>query len=172
MANSRQIFLHGALGVSQLKEVLGNLLVGLILCPDEIWMVSPWVTDFQLLDNRAGDWNSIQPDWGARFINLSELLILAVDSGCKLHLVTTRDEINLGFVKKMTVGVHNSENFNLLYSNELHTKGLLCSTFFLSGSMNFTYSGANRNDEHVLLITNENSINEAKWEFEDRYNVK
>jgi len=170
--SNRQIFLHGSLGVKQFKEVLSNLLIGLILCPDDIWLVSPWVTDFQLLDNRAGDWNCIQPAWGARQVNLSELLMLAVDSGCKLHLVTTRDEINESFVKKMLGGIQGSENFNLFYSKELHTKGLLCSSFFLHGSMNFTYSGANRNDEHAQLITNVSSILEAKLEFEDRYNAR
>jgi PLD-like domain len=171
-SSNRQIFLHGALGVRQLKEVLSNLLIGLILCPDDVWMVSPWITDFQLLDNRAGDWNSVQPSWGARYINLSELLILAVDSGCKLHLVTTSDEINDYFLKKLVGGIQNSELFKLVINDKLHTKGLLCSSFFLAGSMNFTYSGANKNDEHIQLTTNKNSISEAKLEFEHRYNAE
>mgnify|MGYP000016899391 CR=1 FL=1 len=169
-SSNRQIFLHGALGFRQFKEVLSNLLMGLTLCPDEIWLVSPWITDFQLLDNRSGDWNSIQPEWGAKFVHMSELLILAVNSGCKLNLVTTSDEINDNFLKKLTDNIENSEDYNLVVSDQLHTKGLLCSSFFLAGSLNFTYSGTSKNEECIKLDTNTKSISEAKLEFEHHYN--
>ena len=169
-SSNRQIFLHGALGFRQFKEVLSNLLMGLTLCPDEIWLVSPWVTDFQLLDNRSGDWNSIQPEWGARFVHMSELLVLAVNSGCKLNLVTKSSEINDNFLKKLTDNIENSENVNLVVSDQLHTKGLLCSSFFLAGSLNFTYSGTSKNEECIKLDTNTKSISEAKLEFEHHYN--
>ena len=94
---SRQFFLHGPYGDVQLKETLGVLLAGLILSPDELWLVSPWVTDFDLLDNRSGDWDYVQPSWGARFVRFSEMLVAAVESGCTLNLVTNRDELNQTF---------------------------------------------------------------------------
>lgn len=40
-ANQRQIFLHGATGQRVLREVLSAQLVGLILQPEPIWLVSP-----------------------------------------------------------------------------------------------------------------------------------
>ncbi|ALL16084.1 hypothetical protein UP00_21320 [Enterobacter asburiae] len=49
-ANQRQIFLHGATGQRVLREVLSAQLVGLILQPEPIWLVSPWVSNFTLLD--------------------------------------------------------------------------------------------------------------------------
>ena len=63
-ANQRQIFLHGATGQRVLREVLSAQLVGLILQPEPIWLVSPWLSNFMLLDNRAGSWDSIEPAWG------------------------------------------------------------------------------------------------------------
>ena len=53
MSEHRQIFLHGALGQRQLNEVLGSLMSGLILCPEEIWLVSAWISDFVLLNNKC-----------------------------------------------------------------------------------------------------------------------
>jgi hypothetical protein len=35
----------------------------------------------------------------------------------------------------------------------MHEKGLIGDHFYLRGSMNFTYSGVNLNDEHVELTT-------------------
>jgi hypothetical protein len=39
----------------------------------------------------------------------------------------------------------------------------------LSGSMNFTYSGINRNDEHLRLSIDSEDIADARLEFEEQY---
>ena len=166
---SRQIFTHGPYGMRQLRETLSDLLIGLILYPDEIWLVSPWVSDLDLLDNRAGDWDSIEPAWGARQVRFSEMLATAVASGCSLRLVTKSDEMNQKFYDRLVSGLSSSFEVSKLEKDTLHTKGMLCSSFFLSGSMNFTYSGTHRNDERVELTIDANKISEAKIEFEERY---
>lgn len=166
---SRQIYLHGPSGDSALKEVLGALLAGLIMFPDELWLVSPWVSDFVLLDNRSGDWDSVEPAWGARYVYFAEMLALAVESGCTLHMVTNLDEMNRLFHERLTAHLSDSRDLTWRKEETLHTKGLLGSTFFLAGSMNFTYSGAYRNDEHVQLSIDRDMIMEARLEFESRY---
>ena len=40
-AKQRQIFLHGAAGQRQLREVLSAQLIALIMQPEPIWLVSP-----------------------------------------------------------------------------------------------------------------------------------
>lgn len=171
-STSRQIFLHGPLGQREIKETLGNLLIGLILSPDVIWLVSPWITDFPLLDNRTRDWDSIKPEWGARYVNFSELLIAVIGSGCTLNLVTTDSKYNTAIIQKITESIDDKSNFNLIVRGEdsLHTKGLLTSSYFLSGGMNFTYTGANKKDDVVTLYTSKDKITFAKLEFEERYN--
>ena len=168
LQDSRQIFGYGLIGEKKLKETLSDLMVGLILCPEKVWLVSPWVTDFDLLDNRSGDWDSVNPAWGCRHVAFSELLIAAIEAGCDVRIVTNDDNNNHAFLKKLYIAI-GSEGVAHLISDPLHTKGLLSSTFFLSGSMNFTYSGLNRNDELVTLTTNSELISSAKIEFEDRY---
>jgi len=166
---SRQIFIHGPYGMRQLKETLVDLLVGLILSPDKVWLVSPWLSDFDLLDNRSGNWNCIQPTWGPRFVRFSELLVAAVNSGCDLNCVTIRDDMNPRFFDQLDRGLSAGHSYFRTEAKRLHTKGLLCSSFFLAGSMNFTYSGTHRNDERVDLIVDPDAIAEAKLEFENRY---
>ena len=168
--SNRQIFLHGPLGERQLKETLSDLLVGLTISPDQIWLVSPWVTDFDLLDNRSGHWDAIFPAWGLGFVSFSELLVAAMEIGCELNLVTNRDSLNDEFCGKIRSKLGRKDMFKHQLVDRVHTKGLLCSSFFLSGSMNFTYSGANINDERIVLNLDNELIAEARLEFQSQYN--
>jgi hypothetical protein len=165
----RQIFVHGPYGERQIRETLSDLLVGLILSPDTVWLVSPWVSDFDLLDNRSGDWTSLNPSWGARFVMFSELLAAGIDAGCELRLVTNGHDGNARFYERATKGLSQLKRVQWKVVQQLHTKGLLCTSFFLSGSMNFTYSGINRNDEHLRLSIDSEDIADARLEFEEQY---
>jgi hypothetical protein len=166
-----QIFAHGVYGDRRLKEALSDLLVGMILGSDygDLWLVSPWLSDFDLLDNRAGDWTAIQPAWGSRQVKFSELLVAVIQSGKKLQLVTNFDAMNKEFFERLADKLNNTNSIRWQQASSLHTKGFLTSSFFLSGSMNFTYSGTHKNDEQITLTVEPNLIMEARFEFEDRY---
>tara|TARA_Y100000590_G_scaffold131347_1_gene150073 strand:- start:7279 stop:7812 length:534 start_codon:yes stop_codon:yes gene_type:complete len=172
--DSRQIFLHEKTGREELRTVLSNLLISLIIRPDKVcWLVTPWVTDFQLLDNRAGEWNTIQSSWESRYINFSELMIAAVTMGCNLKLITSDSVINTPFIEKLNLGIEDKSRYSLsrIDENVIHTKGLLCSSFFLTGGMNFTYWGTNKRDDLMTLKINPEDLKQAKLEFEAKYNV-
>ena len=167
--SERIVFTNNELGRRHFKEILGNLLVSLILSPTEVWLVTPWISDFDLLDNRAGVWNAVEPAWGERQLSFSDLLIRGIESGCKLNLVSTEDIRNEAFINRLRTAVLDKVDFNLVFSNDLHVKGLLTKDFFLSGSMNFTYSGAHKNEEQIQLSSRTDTILEAKLEFENQY---
>jgi len=167
--SNRQFFRPGPNGDIQLKETLAALLVGLSISPQPLWLVSPWVSDFDLLDNRNGDWGNVNPSWGNRMVTFSELLVLAVRSGCELNLVTNTDEMNIRFYEKVKNSLGENDSFVWDSFETLHTKGLLSNSFFLSGSMNFTYSGTNRNDEQIQLTDNPDQLLEVRLEFQERY---
>ncbi|AMJ72282.1 PLD-like domain protein [Enterobacter cloacae] len=168
-ANQRQIFLHGATGQRVLREVLSAQLVGLILQPEPIWLVSPWVSNFTLLDNRAGNWDSIDPAWGGREVDFVELLACAVNNGAQLSLVTRNVPISRTFVKALEHQLNKNADYRLEWREHLHTKGLLTQHFFLKGSMNFTWSGVNRNEECVELSSDPHMIGDAMAAFEEQY---
>lgn len=169
MTTQRQIFLHGALGQRQLCEVLGGQLAGLILQPEPLWLVSPWLSDFPLLDNRAGQWSTLEPSWEQRQITFTEVLAQAVNSGCMLRLVTRDDGRSQPFIERLQGRLHPDVDFRLLTSEQVHTKGFLSSKFFLKGSMNFTFSGTNHNDEHLTLTSDTAVISDAMIEFDRHY---
>jgi hypothetical protein len=167
--NTRAIVLHNELGMRQLKETLGNVLIGLSQCPDTIWLVSPWVTDFELLDNRSNNWSNLNPAWGARKVRFSEMLIFAVESGCKLNLVINEDSINKAFINRIKTVISDPLSMSVVKSQNLHTKGFLTSSLWLAGSMNFTFSGTHLNQEQVQLNLSKDIIFEMKLEFEQSY---
>lgn len=115
-------FLHGAAGQRQLREVLSAQLIALIMQPEPIWLVSPWVSNFSLLDNRSGNWDSIDPAWGGRELDFIELLACAVNNGAPLSLVTRDEPMNRIFVKALEKRLSNFANFRLEWRNQLHIK--------------------------------------------------
>ena len=169
LTEQRQIFLHGPMGQRQFREVLGGQMAGLIIKPELIWLVSPWLSDFTLLDNRSGNWDALEPAWGSREVGFNEILARAVNGGCQLRVVTRDDSKNKGFVSQLKNRLDSKVDMKILMSEPLHTKGLLTSKFFLKGSMNYTFTGANKNDEHLTLSCDKNVISEAMIEFQGHY---
>ncbi|AGM42931.1 phospholipase D-like domain-containing protein DpdK [Aeromonas dhakensis] len=169
MEEQRQIFLHGPLGQRQLREVLSAQFCGLILYPEIIWLISPWMSDFDVIDNRGGQWNFLDPSWGARMISFQEVLATAVNNGCPLRIVTRPDNISKVFIERMRARLSPDHDMQYKYHDNLHAKGMLTANFFLKGSMNYTWSGANLNDEHLLFTINKAAISDALIEFSGNY---
>lgn len=64
--NTRRIFKSRTSRQSEVMDVLSSLLVAEIAQPSaELWIVSPWITDLDLLDNRAGRFDYLEPAWGS-----------------------------------------------------------------------------------------------------------
>jgi len=147
-------------------------MIGLLIRPEIIWLVSPWVSDFPVMDNRTGDWDALEPTWGKREISFIELLASAVNNGCSLRLVTLNDGQSRGFVSQLQNRFLTGADYKYLASKTLHSKGLLTNHFFLKGSMNYTFRGANVNDE-ILELTNDGTmISETLLEFEERHHFE
>ena len=169
MAHPRQIFLQGPLGQRQFREVLGGLFAGFILAPENFWLVSAWITDFPVLDNGSGTWSVLEPAWGNRTIWFGEILAKAIDEGCDVGLVTRDDERCHRFTQALKARLLRPEGLQVVIHPDIHIKGLLTKRFFLEGSMNFTFSGSNNNDEYVVLNQDEDMIRQAFFQFRDRY---
>lgn len=167
--NSRDINTSTPLGKRQLKEVLTSIFAGLIFSPQDIWLVTAWLTDFDVIDNRSGDWNVLNPNWGSRMITFLDLLETAVDAGCQLNLVVKQSDRNDSAVNRLKNYFANNDLFYLCISQELHIKGLLTKSCFLKGSMNFTYFGANKNEELLTLTSDLHSMSSARIDFKKSY---
>lgn len=59
-----------------LRALLQAVFIGELLAPSqEIWLVSPWVSDIGVVNNTDGAFTGLEPSWGARHVRLSEILL-------------------------------------------------------------------------------------------------
>ena len=142
----------------EVRELLESLFAIELLDPgEEIWLVSPWISDIPVLDNRAGSYSGLEPSWPKRHLTLAELLAFALRTQpqCRLYIVTRPGEHTARFCERLRTIIAldgNSDRLNLDDRRpELHTKGLVTARFALNGSMNFTYNGVEALDETVQL---------------------
>src|SRR5437660_679004 len=53
------------------RELLGLLLAAEVVSPSrELWVVSPWISNVAVLDNRAADFSGLEPAWPRTWIRL------------------------------------------------------------------------------------------------------
>lgn len=149
----RRIFKNQMTGVSTLRELLQTMFVAEMLhTGGTLWIVSPWVSNVVLIDNRSGNFDSLNPEWGRREVRLAELLTALMARGSRIVLVTRDIETNKSLVNSLrdeTIRQALEGHLVVVLRNELHTKGIVFSRSMLIGSMNLTYNGLEINDESI-----------------------
>jgi hypothetical protein len=137
------------------------------LNPGVIYILSPWISDFPVLDNTSGNFDAINPSWGHRYIQFFELLQNCVEAGATLKLAIRE---NREKIRQLEQNLKNySSRFIVVELKELHEKGLLTENALIRGSMNFTYFGATINFEGITYTTNSTQIAEKKNTYDDLY---
>lgn len=154
-------------------DLLQTLFVAELLHPSRcLWLVSPWVSDIQLLDNRAGDLESLEPDWSPHPVRLSQVLLRLARAGT-LVVVAVRDN---GDSDDLLHHLHHlfeehgvGDLLRASAHHDLHHKGLAADDFSLAGSMNLTYNGVHIHDEKVRLTTHRAEVDQARLDLHALY---
>lgn len=171
-SNQRKTFTTQTTSREEIRELLEAIFVSELLVPSEtLWLVSPWITDIDILDNRAGQFSSLVPTWGLRRIRLSEVFSHIMEQS-RVNIVARPDAHNDSFLQKMrdlSLASHAPDNLRVVVRDTLHLKGLLGQDYYLSGSMNLTYNGVEINDEGVWLDRSSGAIAEARIHFQENY---
>jgi len=173
--NSRQIHSTASSGRHQVLELLEAVFVAELLHGSRrLYLVSPWVRDLTLIDNRAGGFRGLNPDWGLRKFGMAELLALLVERGTTVVLVTRPELENRQFIEQVQsrVAACDTERLIILERETLHAKGLVGDDFALSGSMNFTHSGLRHNDELVRYDQDARRVAELQSAFAAEYGAR
>ncbi|MBH31958.1 MAG: hypothetical protein CMG71_08270 [Candidatus Marinimicrobia bacterium] len=167
--NLRRIFKSSSTGSAVIKELLQLMFLSELLAPSEqIWIVSPWISDVPILDNRSGSFDVMNPEWHRREIRLSDLALQVLTGGSRLTLVTRPDEHNLTFLDQLSERTEEAslqKQLTLVKREHLHTKGILTNAGLLLGSMNLTFHGFELNDEVIEYDTSSQRIAEARQSF-------
>jgi hypothetical protein len=173
MRRVRRIFRSSSTSNAEIRELLESLFAAELLSPSRcLWLVSPWLTDLELLDNRSGAWSALDPQWGPRQIRLAELIGRMLETGVHVVIATRPDPHNEQFLRKLDDIVNTGGFASLLTVQRratLHHKGVLGDDYYLSGSMNITFNGVEILDEGVTFETDREATESARIAFLNYY---
>jgi len=168
----RQILRTRSGSQQQVRAILESIFVAEVLSPSpRLYLVSAWVRDFRVLDNRGGGFQGLDPSWGRRSLRLAEILRILVERGSELVLAVRPERGNRDFVDRFLRDLSDGgkERVALHIRESLHVKGLLGQSFAVTGSMNFTNNGVENNEELLSYETDPRKLAELRVEFEQAY---
>lgn len=172
---SRQIFKGRMRAENEASNLLQSILAAELVAPSrEIWLVSPWISDVSVIDNRSAAFSTIEPTWARRQISLSEVLFALINRGTRVVVATRPDHHNERFLYALRTAVASAGLAERVLVHQdgreaLHEKGLLGDDYFVSGSMNFTESGIRINDELLTFELAESVVAQARLHFRQHY---
>ena len=87
---------------AEAASLLANLFAAELVSPSEcIWLVSPWISDIQILDNEVGAFDPLSR-WGPRSVRLAEVLATLASCGSSVVIGTTADPHNDEFIAHLS----------------------------------------------------------------------
>lgn len=147
-------------------DLLQSIFAGEILAPsEELWLVSPWISDIPILNNAAGQFRSVVPEWDLAPIRISQILHYLAKRSTKIHVAIREEKHNKPFLQCLEM----VDGINIYVAPLLHEKGLLGDDYFLSGSFNLTFNGITLNDEIAHLYTDKAIIAANRISFNERW---
>lgn len=157
----------------EVRELLQAIFTGEMMAPSQcLWLVSPWISDIPIVDNRAGAFDALDSSWGARVLRLGEVIARSLQVGTTVVVATRPLPHNRPFLSQLASTASGLGADSALLLNEaedLHEKGLLGDDFYLSGSMNFTYGGVELLEETVKFDTADDVVAQARLVFYERW---
>jgi phosphatidylserine/phosphatidylglycerophosphate/cardiolipin synthase-like enzyme len=88
--------------------------------------------------------------------------------GTTIHIATRPDTHNLSFIDQFQEGPERGK-IQIHIVDKLHEKGIVTDSFYLGGSMNFTYNGITFNEEAVIYATDQQIVAGRRLIFKDHW---
>lgn len=160
--------LHGSAQSRAVRDLLQGLFAAELIQPSpKIWLFFAWISDIEVLDNSARQFAALEPDWGASYIHLSQVLDAFLKRGVEIRLIIREHGHNGYFITRLSeLKKEHGDLVKWTIQKNYHAKGLLGADYFLSGSMNLTLNGITVNGEHLVLRTDPAQIAEQAIELE------
>lgn len=164
-------YIYSRFGARHVADLLQSIFAAEILRPSSrLWIISPWISDIPVLDNRANTFSSLVPEWARSRVHLSMVLEWLLDRGTIVHVATrSNEEHNRDFVSRLESLSVGRSGMRLHRTAELHDKGILGDGYHLAGSMNFTHSGISINDEALQFTTDPANVAAQRVAFQSRW---
>jgi hypothetical protein len=142
----------------------------------KLWIVSPWISDIPVIDNR-GDTFKVPEKWGPERISLSRVLVALAVRGTRVTVVTITDKSNNAFLSALKDesrrrGVEDKVLIVIDDEEKLHEKALTTDDFVIDGSMNFTFNGLFIRRERINFETNPKLVAETRLTLAGDFNAE
>lgn len=165
----RVIFKSATSAPHAARDALAMVLAHELIVPsDVIYLLAPWASNVVIFDNRLGQFDGLNAEWGRREIRLIEVLVAIAQNNTRLVVRVKPDTHNLPFCNRLKDALTESgmlDQCQLTEHGLLHTKGLATASALVSGSMNFTMNGIAINDESLLVTFDPAKVAAARIEF-------
>ena len=159
-SSSRRVLLKVREGeVEEVRDLMESLYaVQFIDTKDDLWIVSPWISDIPIIDNSSGNYSGIDSTWPKRKITFSEVLakLLKKNQKMKITVVTQPVSSNKYFCDRLndlTEIDGTNDRVKIQKREVLHIKGVTQGSFSFDGSMNYTKNGVEVLEEKVNFDT-------------------
>ena len=151
------------------RDALAMVLAHELVVPSEVvYLLAPWASNIVVFDNRIGQFDGLNAEWGRREIRLIEVLVAIAQNNTRLFVRVRPDPHNQPFCTRLADALREggvSDLCRITQSALLHTKGLVTAHALVSGSMNFTGNGIAINDESLLVTFDPAKVAAARIEF-------
>ncbi len=158
-----------AQSASIIELIQSTLALELLQPSKTLWLGSAWISDIHILNNRAFQFSSLEPDWPAEMISLSSVLLAIAKRGTQLIIITRENDENSNFIQKIKSSSLYNKNIVIVLRDEFHEKGLLADDYEIFGTMNFTYKGITTNDERITYRTDMGKLSERQLTAWNKY---
>lgn len=166
----RQLTTRGGGATRSVDELIETLFISELIDPsDDVWLLSPWVSDIPVVDNRGGEVISLIPAAPARHLRLTEILVELARHGCRVHVLVRHDPRNQPVVDRLRAATFEEITIDVQIVEHLHEKGLLTSRFHVHGSMNFTHFGRTVNEERISVTSDPGELSRTRVGYAERF---
>ncbi len=163
--------IHKRANTGHVTDLLQSIFLAELLSPsEEIWIMSPWISDISVIDNRDNQFTYLYPFWEGIRVKLSVVLYHLLLKGASVYLVTRPVDHNIAFLSNLEKQLGGKVYpFHIRQVEEFHEKGILGNDYYLSGSMNLTYYGITLNEEVLHFFTDPEIIAGKKLVVRERW---
>jgi hypothetical protein len=153
----------------RIDTILAAALLGELAAPSrELWLISPWISDVNVIDNTSGNYDSVFPEPTNRMYALSEVLALLTQNHARLTVVTRPDPHNKTFVDRLARHADKKRTV-IVRDEDVHEKTFCGELWLLTGSMNLTVRGMQINDEAVTYKHSAQAAATARLDLRRRF---
>lgn len=153
-----------------IAEALESLALAELLDPGrQLMIVSPWISDFPIIDNRASSFSALEPSWGAGKVTFSDFARSLLRRGSRVLVGCGDDQGAIQFIERLRAGSRQDGTEESLTIKVLpigsqqfieHEKALIADSWAIYGSMNLTFRGIEVNGELVTISSDQSKLAE------------